>query len=202
MLGLTTMLCIIVNSDESYKQWIRDYYYLHYIALAFGIILLCTILCCTRHARVFPRNYILLALFTIFWSFMVAGFTQWFDPLDIVVAAVMTLCSSVGLSIFACIGRMKLTWLWGIAAGLVLTIWPLGIFCSFMRSKILEICIIFCLVILSSIYTVIETKRIMNKLNLDEHVIGALLLLGNNIKYFFLALVRCFTYISNRCKRL
>ena len=188
MLGLTTMLCIIVNSDESYKQWIRDYYYLHYIALAFGIILLCTILCCTRHARVFPRNYILLALFTIFWSFMVAGFTQWFDPLDIVVAAVMTLCSSVGLSIFACIGRMKLTWLWGIAAGLVLTIWPLGVFCWFMRSRIIYICICFLIVILFSIYIVIDTKLIMHKLSLDEYVIGALLLYVDIVQFFMFIL--------------
>ncbi len=69
------MASALVFNSESAKQWVRDNYYLHYVALIIGIALMCTLVCCQRHARIVPRNYILLAAFTVCWTYMVAGFT-------------------------------------------------------------------------------------------------------------------------------
>ena len=69
-----------VIAYEPAKEWIRENYWTHYIALIVGGALLCSLCCCLKNAKIVPRNYILLGLFTICWSYMVAGFSQWFEP--------------------------------------------------------------------------------------------------------------------------
>lgn len=150
----------VVTSDSA-KQWIRANYWLHYVALAIGIAILCTLVCCLKHARKVPRNYILLSVFTVMWTYMVAGFTQWFEPKDIIIAASLTLAMVVGLTLFACFSRMKLTWLWGIGAALSIAVWPLIIFMFIFPSKMLYNIICFVVVILTSIYIVFDTKLIL-----------------------------------------
>ena len=64
-----------VIAYEPAKEWIRENYWTHYIALIVGGALLCSLCCCLKNAKIVPRNYILLGLFTICWSYMVAGFS-------------------------------------------------------------------------------------------------------------------------------
>lgn len=45
-LSLTVMATAIVYNSESAKEWIRENYYLHYVALVIGIALMCTLVCC------------------------------------------------------------------------------------------------------------------------------------------------------------
>jgi len=188
MLGFTTVVCAIVNSNEEYKQWVRDHYYLHYVCLVVGITIMCTLLCCSKHARVVPRNYILLTIFTVVWAYMVAGFTQWFESEEILIAASITLAMVIGLTLFACCTKMKLTWLWGIGAALSMAVWPLIIFSWIYPSMLLYNIICFLVVILTSIYIVYDTKLIMKKLSLDEYIIGALLLYVDIVQLFMFLL--------------
>ena len=165
-----------VMSSETAKDWIREYYWTHYIALVVGIALMCSILCCLKNARIVPRNYILLTLFTICWTYMIAGFTQWYDPEDVLIAISITATMVLGLTMFACCTKMKLTWLWAIGAAGSFALFPLIIFCWIYPSKWLFNLICFAIVILTSIYIIHDTKMIMKKLKLDEYIIGALLL--------------------------
>ena len=82
----------------------------------------------------------------------------------------------LGLTIFACCTKMKLTWLWGVAAAISFAMWPLIIFCFVWPTKFIFNLICFAVVILTSIYIIYDTKLIMKKLKLDEYIIGALLL--------------------------
>ena len=172
----TTICCSIAVGYEPAKEWIRENYWLHYVALFGGIVCMCSLVCCLKNARKTPRNYILLSIFTVFWSYMVAGFTQWFEPSDVITAAAITTGMVLGLTLFACCCKMRLTWLWGIGAALSCAIWPLIIFMIFIPSKMLYNLICFLVVILTSIYIVWDTKMIMTRLSLDEYVIGALML--------------------------
>ena len=79
---------------------------------------------------------------------------------------------------------MKLTWLWGIGAALSFAVWPLIFFCIIFPSKLLFNVLCFLIVILTSIYIVFDTKLIMKKLELDEYIIGALLLYIDIIQLF------------------
>ena len=183
-MALTVASTAFVVSSEDAKEWIRENYWTHYVALIVGGALLCSLCCCLKNAKKVPRNYILLALFTICWSYMVAGFSQWFEPEDVIVAAVTTTAMTLGLTVFACCTRMKLTWLWGIGAALSFAIWPLILFCIIFPSKLLFNALCFLIVILTSIYIVFDTKLIMKKLDLDDYIIGALLLYIDIIQLF------------------
>lgn len=141
-------------------------------------------MCCLKNARVVPYNYILLSLFTICWTYMVAGFTAWFEAKDVLTAALTTFAMTLGLTVFACCCKMRLTWLWGIAAAGALAIWPLIIFSIMFPSKLIFNIICFAVVILTSIYIIYDTKLIMKKLGLDDYVIGAIMLYADVVQIF------------------
>ena len=180
-LALTAIVTGCVVASEDAKEWIRDNYYLHYVALIAGAILMCVIACCKNNARKVPRNYILLAAFTLCWTYMVAGFTQWFEPEDIFIAITLTTAMVFGLTLFACFCKMSLTWLWGIAAAGSIAVWPMIIFFWVFPSKALLNIISFVVVVLTSIYIILDTKRIMTELSVDEYIIGALFLYADII---------------------
>ena len=173
---MTVLATSYIYSNEEAKNWVRENYWLHYVALIVGISIMCSLLCCINNARVAPRNYILLFLFTACWTYMVAGFTQWFQPSDVLTAAGLTFAMTLGLTVFACCCKMKLTVLWGIGAALSIALWPLIIFSWIWPSKILFNVICFAVVILTSIYIIFDTKLIMKKLSVDDYIIGAILL--------------------------
>lgn len=115
---------------------------------------------------------------------MVAGFTQWFEPDDVLIATALTFSMVVGLTLFACFCKMKLTCLWGVAAAGSIAVWPLIIFMFLWPSKLLFQIICFVVIILTSIYIIFDTKMIMHKLELDEYIIGALMLYVDIVQLF------------------
>ena len=175
-LCVTTGAVGIVLSSEENKEWVRDHIALYYASMIFGITILCTLMCCAKHARKVPRNYILLGIFTVCWSYMVAGFCQFFEPSDVFAAAGLTAAMVAGLTLFACCAKFKLTVLWGMGAALSIAVWPLFIFCLFWPDRWLFNILAFVVVVLTSIYIVYDTRLIMKKLGTDEYIIGALLL--------------------------
>lgn len=99
-------------------------------------------------------------------------------------AATLTTAMVIGLTLFACFCKMKLTWLWGVGAAMSLAVWPLIIFMWIWPSKILFQIVCFFVIILTSIYIIYDTKLIMKKLGLDEYIIGALFLYVDIIQLF------------------
>ena len=173
-----------VYNYEPAKEFVRDYYWLTYVCIIIGIGISCSLVCCIKNARQVPKNYILLAMFTMCWAYMVAGFTQWFEGPDVVIAAILTAAMTVGLTLFACFCKMKLTWLWGVMAGMSLAVWPLIILLFLFPSKLLFTVIAFFIIILTSIYIIYDTKLILKKLSLDDYIIGALMLYTDIIQLF------------------
>lgn len=181
---ITVAMTAFVLAHEPAKEWVRENYWTHYVAMIIGIALICSLCCCMKNMRIVPRNYILLFMFTLCWSYMVAGFSQWFEPGDVITAAGITAGMTIGLTVFACCTKMKLTWLWGIGATISFAVWPLLLFCFIYPSKLLFNVIAFLIVILASIYIIFDTKLIIKKLNVDEYIIGALLLYLDIIQLF------------------
>ena len=149
-----------------------------------AIVLLCALACCKKNARKVPINYILLFLFTCCWTFMVAGFSQWFEPESVFIAATLTAAMVLGLTLFACICNMKLTWLWGITAAASLAVWPMIIFFWVFPTRFILNTICFVIVVLLSMYIIFDTKLIIEHLELDEYIIGALILYCDIIELF------------------
>lgn len=169
---------------EPLGDFLKQNFYLYYVAMIIGISVMCSLLCCIQNARKVPLNYILLFVFTAAWTVMVASFIQFFDIEDIVMAATLTTCLFLGLTLFACCSKFKLTALWGVGAAISVCLWPMIIFMWIFPSKMLYNVICFLVVVLTSIYIVYDTKLIMKKLSLDDYVIGALLLYVDIIQLF------------------
>ena len=180
------MTAFIYASDDR-KEWVRDNIWLYYVSIVFGLGLLCSLICCVKNARKVPLNYILLGTFTICWSYMVAGITQFYEPQDVLVAASLTFAMVVGLTLFACCTKMKLNWLFGIGAAISVAIWPLIIFMWIFPSSLLFNIIAFLVVIMTSIYIVWDTKMIMSEkkgFSTDDYIIAALILYVDIVQLF------------------
>lgn len=145
---------------------------------------MCSLICCQKMARRVPINYILLFAFTLVWSYMVAGFVQFFDPIMVLAAAALTCAMFVGLTLFTICCKFNLTIVWGLAAALSFVIWPMIFMMWIFPTKLLYLCLCGLIVVLMSIYIIIDTKMIMEKLDMDEYIIGALMLYTDLIQLF------------------
>jgi len=161
----------------------KDLWWLMYVGMAGGLILMCVIACSKKcpYTRKAPINYFLLAGFTIFWSLMVTCFTAFFDPYYVAVATIMTAAMTIGLILTALIVKGEMTWCYGLAGGLFMAFWPLVILSFFWRSYWLSIIISFIGAGLAAIYIVLDTKHIMTRMDLDEYILGALMLYSDII---------------------
>ena len=120
---------------------------------------------------------------------MVAGFVQFFTPESVFACAIMVLVMFIALTLYAAFTRSEnLQWCWAAGAVLGLAIWPLIIFCWIFPSNMLYNFLYVLIIVLTAIYIVYDTKLIMEKLNLDEYIIGALLLYVDLIQAFMILL--------------
>ena len=185
MLLFTTLCVAAVVVDERVRKNMKNYWYLMYVGLIGGFICMCVITCSTKErckfARKVPCNFVILAVFTAFWSLMVACFTAFFNPFIVVIAVTMTACTTFGLVTCSMCVKSEMTWLWGVAGAILFALAPLVLFSFFFRSLWLANLISFLGCIIFSIYIVLDIKLIMNRIGLDEYIIGALMLYSDII---------------------
>lgn len=58
-------------------------------------------MCCQNNARIVPRNYILLLIFTITESIFVGAITAMSEPEIVFIALALTAAMTIGLTIYA-----------------------------------------------------------------------------------------------------
>ena len=155
----------------------KEHQYVHWIALICGGLLMITLLCGRRIVRKVPYNYIMLGGFTIFWSYMVAGFTSYADPKVVLVAAVCSVTMWFGLTAMACLVRTeRFGYCFGFISVLVALVLPAVVFMIIFRNRIVQTVVILIVILLFSFYIVYDTKQIMKSLTIDEYIIGSLLI--------------------------
>ena len=170
----------------------REHFYLHYASLFLGIVLFCVIGCCKKPARKVPINYILLFLFTALWSYMVAGLVQFFPPQNVLIVAVFVLVMWIGLTIYAiCARESQLKVCYAAGAVLTIAVFPLILFSWFYREKWYYNFLYLLILVLSAIYIIYDTKMIMEQLDTDEYIIGAIMLYVDLIQLFIHLLALC-----------
>jgi protein lifeguard len=145
--------------------------------LGVGVALMLVIVCCKSCARAVPGNYILLFLFTAAWSYMVAGICGYYDPTSVFVVACMTLSMTVGLTFLGCFMKDDdVNCCIGFATALVFVLIPMIIFSWFYMDRFLFIMISGLVVLLTSIYIIIDANMIAKRLSVDDYIFGALTL--------------------------
>ena len=171
-------------------------------ALILGIAIQCTLLCCKNVARSSPTNYVLLAVFTICWTFIIGVICASYNPTVVLTAALMTMVLTISLTTYACLTKSDFTKLCGpfVCLGLIIII-MVSILMSIISSLVFAytekwypfasgfMVIIYGLFLLIDTQLVVGGKR--HELRIDDYIVGALILYLDII-YIFLELLRLF----------
>ena len=146
------------------------------------------IFCCPSVASKVPLNYVLLLIFTLCESYIVAYTTLFYEPLSVLMCAGITLALVLGLTLYAIFTKTDMT-LWG--GGLVclsvifFILSIIGIFYSSLFYQTLLNC---CGLFLFSIYLMYDVQLVIGKnknlISADQYIIGALMIYIDIISIF------------------
>lgn len=187
--------CIIVTMGtqiEEFKAWLTSNFIFLIVCISINIITVLVLICMKKAARKYPMNYILLFTFTITEAFLVANVAAYYASMTVLMAAILTLSVTIGVTVYAFRHKEKfLFWpgtLWGITfGGLILVIF----FAVFYDSLLINLFICAIIIILYTMFLVFDTQRIVNNqrwsLGYDDYIIGAL--------YVYIDIIGLFLYI-------
>jgi len=179
-LAFTALMVGIVIGVKTLRDGIRKAYYVVFIALILMFILLILIFCGRKLAKTYPWNYIALASFTIFETYILAFICSNYSPLSVLAAAVMALGVTLALTVYAFKTKKDFTTMGGFITVLLVSILLFGFLMIFLYSVWSYILICLFGVILYGFYIVYDTQLIAGgrygELTYDDYVAGALLL--------------------------
>lgn len=174
------------------RQIVYDMPGLYIAAAVLSIVLFCMIICC--FGRQHPTNLILLGLFTLCESHMVAGITSRYDDKVVIMAALATALVTISLTIYAMRTKTEIQVFVALAFVVYLAMFPLLIICLCISIKPLYILYCCLGLIFYSLYLIIDTIIICGKekhngiaMDHNDYVIGALML--------YLDIIMIFIYI-------
>lgn len=195
-LSITTLITGLVLAVESFKEWLTNNIVFLIVCLCVNFVVLIVLFCFRGPSRRYPTNYILAFIFTVTEAFLIANIAAFYDPITILIAAVMTLGVTLGVTLYACFTKRDYTTCGGSLFGLLIGAILFAIFMSiFYSSRPAQIVICLVFVIIYTFYIVYDTQLIAGKgkwkLSYDDYIIGALVLYIDIIM-LFLYILRLF----------
>ncbi|CBZ54954.1 Os03g0795800 protein, related [Neospora caninum Liverpool] len=160
------------------------------VIIAAGVVLLVTsipLVCCEGASRRFPFNYLLLCVFTLAESVLVAAVTAHYSEKTVLIAVAGTAVITVGLSLFACQVKYDFTSWVGVLFIFALNLMIFGLFCIFLP-KWAQVLYSSLALLLFSIYLVVDTQLIVGRgklrLSEDDYIVAALMIYVDIITIF------------------
>ena len=195
-LSLTVFITGLAVGIESFGDWLHSSIAFLLVCIAVNIIVLITLMCFKRVARTYPTNMILLGIFTLSESFLVANISAFYDPMTVLIAALMTLGVTIGVTVYAWTTKTDFTTLrgcfFGMFIGLILFSIFMGIYYE-ERPVQIAVCLVF--VFIYTLFIVIDTQSIAGgkrwAIGYDDYVFGSLCLYIDIVR-LFLILLRLF----------
>ena len=189
-----------VNEFIKSDDFARGGFFITFIILFLIVtITVCIMFSCFRDtARRFPINYILLLGFTLSMSFYCLIFCAFFDPEDVIAAAILTVAATIGLTIYAVRTKDDFTFLGGLLFCLMfLSIFTIG-FYFWIRATIFWVALG---VLVYSLYIIYDTQLIMGNVgieyNIDDYCFAALNLYIDII-YLFLRILQLIAMLKGK----
>jgi len=146
------------------------------------------ILCCQSVAQKVPLNYILLLIFTLCESYLVASITIYYEPLSVFICAVLTLAIVIGLTLYAIFTKNDITMCGGVLVSLSMIMLFLSIIGIFYTSAFYQSLINSCGVFLFSLYLIYDTQLVIGKnqklISTDNYIVGALMIYIDIVSIF------------------
>jgi FtsH-binding integral membrane protein len=190
-LQLTITACLIaIAFIPSVNHYMGNNLTLFWVSLALSLIILIPLVCVRSIGRKVPLNYILLVLWTLCESYMVATVASFYEPKVVFTAAAMTAAVTIALTIYACTTKTDFTYCGGLLfcfAALMLT------YTIFAICFQIYLGALYCVfgVLLYSVYLIYDTQLIMgkfgNEYNVDDYVFAAISI--------YLDIIQIFLYI-------
>ena len=154
--------------------------------------------CCRDTARRFPINYILLLSFTLCMSFYCLIFCAFFDPEDVIAAAILTVGATIGLTVYAITTKKDFTYCGGFLFCIMfLSIFTVGFF-FWIRFTVFWLTLG---VLVYSLYIIYDTQLIMGEVgaayNIDDYCFAALNLYIDII-YLFLRILQIIAILKGK----
>ena len=150
---------------------------LFWIALGLSLVILIPLACFKNVARKVPTNYILLFLWTLCESYMLATAVTFYDPQVVMLAGFLTFAVTAALTLSACTTKTDFTFCGGFlfCCVTILFFWSLFSLIFGFYSNTLYCCLG---VIIYSIYLIYDTQMVMgkfgNEFDIDDYVFAAL----------------------------
>lgn len=182
--------------DKSFRDFFGYNIGLFYACMFTTMIIVFTLICFRGMAKTVPINYILLTLFTVCESYMVATISAFNPPEIVITAALMTATVVIALTIYAFTTKTDFT----ILGGFLFMITAIMIFWGlFMMIFGFFLYTLYCAlgVLLFGMYLIFDTQLILGKFGLeysiDDYILAAL-----NI---YIDIIQMFLYILQLLRR-
>jgi FtsH-binding integral membrane protein len=181
-LALTTIfICLsfikAINDFIKDSDFIRSTFFIAFcsIFVVVTITVIVVFMCCRDTARKFPINYILLFSFTLCMSFYLLIFCSFFETKDVIVALILTVAVTVGLTIYAIRTKTDFTFCGGFLFAFAFLMVFTVAFYFWIRVTVFWIMIG---IFIYSLYIIYDTQLIIGKVgceyNIDDYCLAAL----------------------------
>jgi protein lifeguard len=183
---LTTLMCAISMAVPEIAKFQIHHQPLMWGALILSIVIMLVICCVPGVSRQVPLNYILLFAFTFCEGYIVSTICAKTNPKIVLMAAAMTTTMTLLLTLYACTTKTDFTLCGSMLFIASFCLLILSIFALFF--KFLAVIVATIGIFLYAIYLVYDTQLLMgnkeNSLDLEDYILGALMLYMDIINMF------------------
>lgn len=184
---ITTLALALYSSfDDKFGEFCRSEFTL-IIATIVIIATLCPLYCSKDIRMSVPANYILLLMFTLGESLLVANLTSYFEPESVIAAIIVFSVATFSLwSISLCIKSMDHFWPGMIISILIAMILQTLTLSFYLTSNFDAGYVVDGIAgtIVYSVYVIIDLKIILEKVDIDDYILGAITLYLDLIQLF------------------
>lgn len=187
-LVITAGITSAVLASDELKFWLRENYWVLIVSSILSIVIVYALGCYKSVARSVPINFILLFIFTICESLLVASISSQYDPSTVMMAACITAAAVVGLTIYALTTKTDYTMCGGLLFALCLVLLVATILAIFIRNRWLQLVISVFGALLFCVYLIFDTQLLLdnhaNSLSIDDYIWAAMNLYIDIIQLF------------------
>lgn len=195
-LVITSAFCGTTLAVPQLREGIKATRPVVYVAFVLVILLIISIMCFKRLAKQVPYNYIALFLFTLLESYIVSYICAHYDPLLVVLTALISLSVSLSLTIYSAISKTDFTICGGILISFATSLIIFSILMIFFNEYYVNLILCEITILIYSIFIVYDTQLIAGgryeEIGLDDYVLGSLILYVDIIGLFVYMLSLCF----------
>lgn len=190
---ITTLIVSLVMSCEAIRVFMKSHTWMYWMFLALTIFTICFLFCNHKLVTKVPYNYIIVFAFTIFNSYLISGICTFQDPLNVLIAALMTLGMFSGLSLLSFCTKFDVNFLTGLVSSLITLLLFLMVLVIVFSEKIILICGCAGILAILSVFIIYDTQAIANhskyQLSYDDYLVAAILLYTDILTIFMYLLV-------------